>query len=55
MEDIKKEKSLSECISEFRLPRHNELPEIDFYMDQVISLMNKCLYLYADVLGNMNT
>ena len=48
MEDTKKEKSLSHRISEFRLPRHTELPEIDFYMDQVISLMNKCLYLSAD-------
>lgn len=47
MEDIKKDKSLSEYIGEFRLPRHTELPEIDFYMDQVISLMNKCLYLSA--------
>ncbi len=48
MEDKKKDKSLSQYISEFRLPRHTELPEIEFYMDQVISLMNKCLYLSSD-------
>lgn len=34
-------------IEQFRLPRCGELPEIDFYMDQVISLMEKYLYLLS--------
>lgn len=47
MGNNKIEKTLSQCIAEFRLPRYKELPEIDFYMDQVISLMEKCLYLLS--------
>ncbi|MBQ9770133.1 MAG: DUF1836 domain-containing protein [Clostridia bacterium] len=30
-------------LSEFRMPRHHELPDIDCYMDQVISIMEKHL------------
>ncbi len=42
------EKSLFEKgIESFRLPRCSELPELDFYMDQIISIMEKNLYLMS--------
>lgn len=34
-------------IDNFHLPRSTELPELDFYMDQVISIMEKHLYLLS--------
>lgn len=34
-------------VKDFRLPRCAELPELDFYMDQVISLMEKYLFLLS--------
>ena len=34
-------------VKDFHLPRCSELPELDFYMDQVISLMEKYLYLLS--------
>lgn len=34
-------------LSEFRMPRHHELPDIDCYMDQVISIMEKHLYILS--------
>ena len=30
-----------QSIKDFHLPRTSELPELDFYMDQVISIMEK--------------
>lgn len=36
-----------QSIKDFRLPRCSEIPELDFYMDQVISLMEKNLYLLS--------
>lgn len=34
-------------VNAFHLPRCNELPELDFYMDQVISIMEKNLFLLS--------
>ena len=34
-------------VQQFHLPRPDELPEIDFYMDQVISIMEKHLFLLS--------
>ena len=36
-------------LSEFRMPRHHELPDIDCYMDQVISIMEKHLYIICSL------
>ena len=37
----------SNAIESFHLPRCSELPELDFYMDQVISIMEKNLFLLS--------
>lgn len=37
----------SNAIESFHLPRCCELPELDFYMDQVISIMEKNLFLLS--------
>ncbi len=34
-------------LSEFKMPRHTELPDIDCYMDQVISIMERHLDLLS--------
>lgn len=36
-----------QSIQNFHLPRSAELPELDFYMDQVISIMEKNLFLLS--------
>lgn len=36
-----------QSVKNFHLPRTSELPELDFYMDQVISIMEKNLYLLS--------
>ena len=36
-----------QSIKDFHLPRTSELPELDFYMDQVVSIMEKYLYLLS--------
>ena len=38
---------LGEKMQGFSLPRSAELPELDFYMDQVVSLVEKKLYLLS--------
>ena len=30
-------------INNFRIPRWNELPNVDLYLDQVVKLINSCL------------
>ena len=47
MENKENMKSFDEKIQDFRLPRSNELPELDFYMDQVISIMEKYLNILS--------
>lgn len=41
-------KALGEKVNGFSFPRSAELPDLDFYMDQVISLMEKNLYILSD-------
>ena len=33
-------------INNFHIPRWNELPSIDLYLDQVVNLINSCLSPY---------
>ena len=40
-----------EMANSFKLPRYNELPDFELYMDQVISVMEKYLSLYLPVTG----
>lgn len=39
--------AFEQSVKDFHLPRTSELPELDFYMDQVISIMEKNLYLLS--------
>lgn len=32
----------------FRLPRYEELPDLEMYMDQILSLLNRYLYVLKD-------
>ena len=40
-----------ERANSFKLPRYNELPDFELYMDQVISVMEKYLSLYLPIVG----
>ncbi len=40
-------KARIEEVERFSIPRSNDLPDLDFYMDQVISIMEKYLYILA--------
>ena len=40
-------REFEQSVKGFHLPRTSELPELDFYMDQVISIMEKNLYLLS--------
>ena len=40
-------RDFEQSVKDFHLPRTSELPELDFYMDQVISIMEKNLYLLS--------
>ena len=40
-------REFEQTVKDFHLPRTFELPELDFYMDQVISIMEKNLYLLS--------
>ena len=42
-------------ISQIRLPRFEELPEIELYMDQVIALMDKYLAVFSDDIPKLIT
>lgn len=39
-------KAVLDAALEYKLPRYNELPDFELYMDQVISVMEKYLSLY---------
>ena len=36
-----------EAILKFHMPRWNELPDIDLYLDQVVNYIERCLGAYA--------
>lgn len=40
-------KTVLESTAEFKLPRYNELPDFELYMDQVINVMEKYLSLFV--------
>ena len=37
-----------DSVRDFRLPRWNEMPDIDLYMDQVLTYVDKVLAVFAD-------
>ncbi len=39
-------------VENFHIPRWNELPSIDLYLDQVVNLINSCLSPYIFLNGN---
>ena len=39
----------------YSLPKWNELPDIELYMDQIISLLEKYLKIYHEILGTEKT
>ncbi len=41
--DNKIKKSFAEKISEFRLPRYNEIPNVGLYLEQVVRFINGCI------------
>lgn len=47
MEKLEIAVEFERSVKGFHLPRCGELPELDFYMDQVISIMEKHLYLLS--------
>ena len=50
MEENIFDKKLSEFekkLQTFHMPRYRELPDIDLYMDQVISYVNKYLNIFS--------
>lgn len=47
MDKMQIAKEFDNSVKNFHLPRCAELPELDFYMDQVISLMEKYLFLLS--------
>lgn len=47
MDNVEKATEFDLSLKNFHLPRSFELPELDFYMDQVISIMEKNLYLLS--------
>lgn len=47
MDTIQIAKEFENSVKDFHLPRCSELPELDFYMDQIISLMERYLYILS--------
>lgn len=47
MDMMKKGVELEQTIDKFKIPRYAELPDLDFYMDQVVALTEKHLYLLS--------
>ena len=39
-------------LSEYKIPKWEDLPEIDLYMDQVVSIIEKCLGIYSGISVN---
>lgn len=46
-----KMKTISEDILNFHCPRWNELPDIDLYMDQLVSILEKNLAVFEEIWG----
>lgn len=42
---------ISESILKFHCPRWNELPDLDLYMDQLVSILEKNLAIFEDIWG----
>ena len=56
MTQLKKDlMSWSDSLMEFHLPRWEELPNFDLYMDQVITLIEGYLYILSDGKENVLT
>lgn len=47
MDLLEKGSALEQTIDNFRIPRYAELPDLDFYMDQIVALTEKHLYLLS--------
>lgn len=47
MDMLQKGIELEQTINSFKIPRYSELPDLDFYMDQVVALTEKHLYLLS--------
>ena len=47
MDMMEKGAALEQTIDNFKIPRYAELPDLDFYMDQVVALTEKHLYLLS--------
>lgn len=47
MDMLKKGVELEQTIDNFKIPRYAELPDLDFYMDQIVALTEKHLYLFS--------
>lgn len=47
--------SLDESIASYSLPEWDELPYIELYMDQVISILERYLEIYREALGSEKT
>ena len=49
MENINIEmKKFEEELSNFHIPRYEDLPDIELYMDQVLALINKQLFIISN-------
>ena len=46
--DLEQLKIFAQHLSEYRLPRWEELPDFDIYMDQVITLIERYLNILDD-------
>ena len=47
MDMLEKGAVLEQTIDNFKIPRYAELPDLDFYMDQIVALTEKHLYLLS--------
>ena len=43
-------RKFEEELGKFHIPRYEDLPDIELYMDQVVALLNKNLYIIANTL-----
>ena len=41
-------KAIDETVERFRIPRWEELPEVDLYLDQVISLIDNSIGVFIN-------
>ena len=48
MEKSTEKKYITKDISEFHIPRWTEIPDIDLYLDQTVTILEKYLESYVD-------